>query len=279
MLTPFIILAGFIFLFSILFEIMALHLVLPMLANSPAVRENYRQVLIPTGAGLTFPFTVMASYLLVYLSDAYGGGRFTLFLAAIVTLSFLGFIDDMLGQRGTLGFKGHFKSLFGRHELTTGGLKALGGGLVAVYVALLYSRDWKDFLLNVLVIAFFTNAMNLFDLRPGRCIKVFVPLFLVLAVFAWEDALIFLPVLGAVLSYAGYDFKARAMMGDAGSNVLGITLGVMCVYGLGVWARLGVLAVLVLLHVYTEKYSLTELIENNKVLRVLDKMGRNDPSD
>ncbi|MGE5545064.1 MAG: hypothetical protein ACM3UW_08850, partial [Bacillota bacterium] len=159
-------------------------------------------------------------------------------------------------------------------ELTTGGLKALGGGMISIYVSLFYSRTLVEFAVNVLVIALFTNCMNLFDLRPGRCVKAFLLLFIPLLLVSDSYYTLFIPMAGAVLAYFPYDLRARVMMGDTGSNVLGVTLGIMAVYGLELSVRVVLLVGLILLHIFTERYSLSEVIDNNRFFRWLDGLGR-----
>jgi len=269
-------LAAFVFVAAILTETVAIHSILPMLARGGAVRENYRGDLIPVGGGLTFPVTVLIGFIIVQLSMGYTGNRYGFYLIALLSMAFLGFIDDMLGQRDALGFRGHFTRLLKKRELTTGGLKALGGGAVALYISLFFSHTLIEFLVNVLVIALFTNSMNLFDLRPGRCVKVFFVLFLPLFLWSDADSLLFIPLAGAVLAYFPYDLKARVMMGDTGSNVLGVTLGVMAVFGLDFIVRVVLVVLLLLLHFYTERYSLSHVIARNRFLNWLDWIGRSD---
>lgn len=85
-----------------------------------------------------------------------------------------------------------------------------------------------------------------------------------------------LPLLTApnVLAYFNKDLKAKAMMGDTGSNVLGISIGILFVLGYSGPIRISWLVVLVLIHILTEKYSLTKIIEKNKFLSFIDKLGR-----
>ncbi|MGE5422786.1 MAG: hypothetical protein ACM3QW_05960 [Ignavibacteriales bacterium] len=264
-----------IFIFAILFQEILMHLVLPMLAKTGAVRLNFREEQIPVAGGITFPMTLLLCWVILSLAGFVGESG-ALYLVGVIGMAFLGFVDDMLGQRDSLGFRGHFKRLLVDRELTTGALKAIGGGVLAIYISLFYSEGIWELLVNILVIALFTNSMNLFDLRPGRCVKAFLLIFLPFLIFINVDYLIFIPLFGAVLSYFRYDLQAQVMMGDTGSNVLGITLGVMSVYGLGLPAKLMILIVLVALHVYTEKYSLTKTIEKYSLLREFDRLGRGD---
>lgn len=255
-------------------EGVVLFLLLNMLKESGATGKNFQGMEIPVGAGVSFPMALIVIAviytLLGWYEDAY-----LLFIFGVVAISFLGFIDDCLGKRDTLGFKGHFGALF-RGHLTTGGLKALGGGTVALFLALVLSQNWYDIILNTLIIALFTNLLNLLDLRPGRAVKGFLLFGIIIACLASFNIEFFLilPLLGAVLTYFPVDLKAKAMMGDAGSNVLGLTLGYVAAFSLPLSSRWGILIFLLAMHIYTEKYSLTKTIENNSVLKWLDNLGR-----
>lgn len=257
-----------------LFQLIILYLLMPMLTEVGAIRKNYLGVDIPVSVGISFPMTMMIVFSILALFSWYENS-YHIFLLGAMSMSFLGFIDDILGQRDTLGFKGHFGALFKR-RLTTGGLKALGGGLIAFFLALFLSSTWYDILLNTLIIALFANMLNLLDLRPGRAVKGYLIFLLVIIILAkgQVDWVLIMPILGAILIYFPYDLKAKVMMGDAGSNVLGLVLGFLCVSYLPLVIRIGVLVFLILMHFYTEKYSLTKTIENNKYLRAFDNWGR-----
>lgn len=266
--------AGLALLAGILVERLALHFILPMLKENGALRQNFQGIDIPVSVGITFPLAIISVFLLYIPSSCFHPVYYP-FLLGIIFISFLGFIDDMLGQRDALGFKGHFGALL-KGRLTTGGLKAAGGGLIALFLAMLQSHNWYDILLNTLLIALFTNMLNLLDLRPGRAIKGFL-FFLVLLAGAARgelDWLMIAPLLGAVICYFAFDLKAQAMMGDAGSNVLGLALGYSCMVSLSLTWRAAILVFLILMHIYTEKYSLTKTIEKVPLLRAVDQLGR-----
>jgi UDP-N-acetylmuramyl pentapeptide phosphotransferase/UDP-N-acetylglucosamine-1-phosphate transferase len=258
-------------------EGVVLFFLLSMLRDCGALRKNYRGLDIPVSAGLSFPLTLMAVYLIYALFHRYASS-YHLFILGIMAMSLLGFIDDMLGQRDTLGFRGHFGALF-KGRLTTGGLKAVGGGFIALFTACFLSGGWLNIILNTLILALCTNMLNLLDLRPGRAIKGWmIMLGLVIAASRGQiDWIMTAPLLGAVLWYFGYDLKARAMMGDAGSNVLGLALGFVAVSSLPLTGRSVFLVFLLALHIYTEKYSLSTTIENNRLLRFIDCLGREKP--
>jgi UDP-N-acetylmuramyl pentapeptide phosphotransferase/UDP-N-acetylglucosamine-1-phosphate transferase len=251
-----------------------------MLLASGAVRKNYRGNDIPVSVGISFPVSLILVFLFYALIKRYDFS-FHIYLIGIISICFLGFIDDMLGQRDTLGFKGHFGALF-KGKLTTGGFKALGGGIIAFFLALSLSglepswKGWVDILLNTLIIALFTNMLNLLDLRPGRAIKgyLFFLLLIILMAAGRVNWLLITPLLGIILVYFPVDLKARAMMGDSGSNVLGLTLGYYSIVFLSLPYRVAVLLFLIAMHIYTEKFSLTKTIEQVPLLRAIDQAGR-----
>ena len=77
-----------------------------------------------------------------------------------------------------------------------------------------------------------------------------------------------------MIAYFNQDLKAKAMMGDTGSNVLGISIGILFVMGYSLKVQFNMVSIL---NIYTytyEKYSLTKIIENNKFLNFIDKLGR-----
>jgi UDP-GlcNAc:undecaprenyl-phosphate/decaprenyl-phosphate GlcNAc-1-phosphate transferase len=257
-----------------LVEGLLLFFLLTMLKEAGAVRKNYQGIDIPVSVGLTFPLAMMV-VLCVYVLLGYEPNHYQGFMLGLMSISFLGFIDDMLGQRDTLGFRGHFGALF-HGRLTTGGLKALGGGFIAFFIAVLLGGTWWNVVLNTLIMALFTNMMNLLDLRPGRAVKgfLFFLLLIVITALVKVDFMLMAPLLGAVLCYLPTDVKARVMMGDAGSNVLGFALGYYAAASLSLTARLAFLVLLIAIHLYTEKFSLTRTIENNTLLNAIDQLGR-----
>lgn len=262
------------FIAGLLVEAIVLYFLVDMLKENAAVRKNYLQIDIPISVGISFPFTLIIVFLLMDISRWYEVS-YHLFVLALVTMSLLGFIDDMLGQRDDLGFKGHFRALF-KGRLTTGGLKALGGGLLAFFVALSLGGSWAEIILNTLVMALAANLMNLFDLRPGRAIKAYLLFLLMIILIAWGQVewMLVAPLTGAVLFYGKDDLKAKVMMGDAGSNVLGMALGYFCAVSFFWPAKIGALVFLIGIHLYTEKYSMTTAIDNNKLFKLLDDWGR-----
>ena len=247
-----------------------------MLHAGGAVKENFTGKQIPVATGIAILAAVTVSYFLAVVLSVPDKMMLVTALAVILSMGILGLVDDLLGTRDTTGIKGHLSMLW-QGKLTTGGLKALGGGGLALGFSLLFSPNIIHIAVNTLNIALFTNAINLTDLRPGRACKAFLIIgfvFLAAGFKSPSSALVLLaPVYGAVLAFLPFDLKAQVMMGDTGSNVLGITLGMTSVFVLTLPWKLLVFALLILLHLYTEKYSLTETIKRVTVLRLIDEWG------
>ena len=264
------------FCIGIAITLLSIPMISKMLENSGMIRENYRGDMIPVGLGLVFiPTLVINSIILIY-SNIVPEKIIMIYmlLFASIAMSFVGIIDDSLGNRGVTGLIGHFKALF-KGSLTTGAFKALLGGFVGLTLAVTLSKSIPNIIVATLVVALSTNMMNLFDLRPGRAIKAYVILaiiiFLASAKFNREVMMLIVP---AVLAYFYFDLRALTMMGDAGSNVLGVSIGVFIVSSFDLPVQLVSLVLLVAIHVLTEKLSLTKIIENNKFLNYVDKLGR-----
>lgn len=256
-------------------------LVIPMMSNMLAengmIRSNYRGEQIPVSMGICFiPALVINSIILLYCNvDTERLLKIYILLFGIMSMCFAGIIDDSIGNRDVTGLKGHFKALF-HGKLTTGGFKAVLGGLVGLLICVTLDRTIVDIIVGTLVVALSTNLMNLLDLRPGRAIKAYfvisVALFIAGSMFDREMMALILP---SVIAYFYYDLKAKAMMGDAGSNVLGISIGVFVVTSHSLGVQVFWLVLLIIIHIIAEKFSITKLIEKNFILDYIDKLGRN----
>ncbi len=247
-----------------------------LLVESNCIRPNYKGEMIPVSMGIVFlPMIIINGIILAFFTvDFISLSCLFIFIFGMMAMFFAGIIDDTIGNRDVSGLKGHFKSLF-KGTLTTGGFKALFGGFVGLIISVSISKDIIDIVVNTLVIALSTNLMNLFDLRPGRAIKVYLVIMITIF-FTLSGYIQILPllILPNVLAYFNFDLKAKAMMGDAGSNVLGISIGILMVLGYTLKVRIAWLVFLILIHILTEKFSLTKIIEKNKVLNFIDRLGR-----
>ena len=247
-----------------------------LLIESNVLRPNYKKDMIPVSMGIVFlPMLIINAIILAYFTTNFKDMlHIFIFLFGLVSMFFAGILDDIIGNRDVSGLKGHFKSLL-NGKLTTGGFKALFGGFIGLVISIAISKNIYDIVINTLIIALSTNLMNLLDLRPGRAIKGYLVISIVLLFTLGEYTRnLLLLIFPNVIAYFNQDLKAKAMMGDTGSNVLGISIGILFVMGYPLKVRLIWLAFLIFIHLLTEKYSLTKIIENNKFLNFIDKLGR-----
>lgn len=258
-------------------SVISIPMVKYMLESCGLIRKNYRGEMIPVGMGIAFiPALMVNSAILTYFNIEHD--RLLLIfvlLFAVMAMAFAGIMDDAIGNRDVTGLKGHFLSMF-KGRLTTGGFKAVLGGFIGIVVSAAVADNILGVVVETLVVALATNFMNLLDLRPGRAIKVYLIISILVLIFAGDfNRQLYMLLLPGVVSYFIFDLKALSMMGDAGSNVLGVFIGVMIVISFSIQVQLVCLVGLIAIHVLTEKYSLTKLIEQNSVLNFIDKLGRN----
>ncbi|HZK57482.1 MAG TPA: glycosyltransferase [Clostridia bacterium] len=267
-----------IFIISLLATITTIPFIRNMLLSANITGKNYKGHIIPVSMGVTLvPVTVVNAIVFNYFSksDFDTQQLLLIFLMGVMTVMVVGLIDDLTGNRDTLGFRGHIKSLL-KGRLTTGGLKAVVGGFVSLLIGSFFSYHMIEILINALIIALFTNLINLLDLRPGRAIKGFL-LISVLFIFVGlvgETRTILMSFIAYAIAYLPQDIKAKSMMGDVGSNALGVVLGIAAVTSYGITVKSIMLGLLILVHIIAEKYSLTEIIRRNSVLSFFDELGR-----
>ena len=202
--------------------------------------------------------------------------------------------DDLAGDGDRRGFRGHLGAL-AQGEVTTGAVKLGGIGGTGLVAAALLGGAPADVVINAGLVAGGANLLNLFDLRPGRAIKVALASGTLLTVAApagrtaaarqaaeageaagtrqGAGQAVAAP-LGAALALLGEDLGERAMLGDAGANALGALLGVAAAAGLSRPVRVTLLAGIAGLTAASEKVSFTAVIERTPALRWLDMLGR-----
>jgi hypothetical protein len=191
----------------------------------------------------------------------------------VLGFGLFGLIDDIYGNREAGGFSGHL-SLLRKGKMSTGLLKAAVGGILGLFTGWIISGYHPvEAIINGLLICLAANTLNLLDLRPGRAVScfwvglAFVGMTAHLGALLWDNIIII--IIPAILLTI-LDRKAIVMLGDAGSNVLGVVLGVMMAYAFSLPVKLAVIAVFIGVNVYSEKYSISKLIESNRVLRRID---------
>ena len=215
-------------------------------------------------------------------------------VAGLGALAF-GVLDDLRGSAARRGLRGHLGAL-AHGEVTTGTVKLAGLAASGLGAALLEGGGPADVAINSGLIAGGANLLNLFDLRPGRAIKVAALSACLIAaggsvggdcgsagggvgagvggtVRATGLAAVAAPV-GAALALLPADLAEQAMLGDAGANALGALLGAAAARALPRHARLCLLAGIAALTVASEKVSFTKVIAASPPLNWLDMLGR-----
>lgn len=248
------------------------------------VRENWRGRLLafPLGA-LLVSASLLALAPLAVLDDRADldllEPELRRWLSFALGMALLGLLDDMLGG-GTAGnaprgWRGHGRAaISGR--LSTGAIKAVGAFALAAFAVSGRGRESLDYLADLALLLLATNLFNLLDLRPGRVEKAFLLLLAALCLGAWTAYPIELLGLfiGPVLIGAGLTLGERAMLGDAGANLIGALAGISLLVTLGDEARLVALALIAALTIYGEFRSISAAIERLPVLRSIDAIGR-----
>jgi UDP-GlcNAc:undecaprenyl-phosphate GlcNAc-1-phosphate transferase len=254
------------------------------LAEAGLTRENYRgrRLAYPLGAVL-IAASLVALAPLAPLDDRADldllDPELRRWFAYLVGVAFLGLLDDAVGRGEAAdsdrGWRGHARAvLAGR--LSTGAIKAVGALALAAYATSGLGRESLDYLADLALLLLATNLANLLDLRPGRAEKALLLIGGGICLGYWTAEPIELLglFLGPVMVGAWFTLRERAMLGDAGSNLIGALIGVWLVTTLSDGGRYVALGVLVGLTVYGEFRSISRAIERIPPLRWLDSLGR-----
>jgi UDP-GlcNAc:undecaprenyl-phosphate/decaprenyl-phosphate GlcNAc-1-phosphate transferase len=248
------------------------------------VRENWRgrRVAYPLGAVLV-AVSLIALAPLALLDDRADldllDPDLRRWIVYVLGVALLGLLDDSLGRAGETGsprgWRGHVRALVGG-TFSTGAIKAIGAFALAAYAVSGRGREDLDYLADLALLLLATNLFNLLDLRPGRVEKAFVVLLVGLCLGSWtlEPFELLGIFIGPVLIGALYTLRERAMLGDAGSNLVGALAGVSLIEVLGDDARLVALGVVAALTLYGELQSINAFVERVPLLRQLDSVGR-----
>ncbi|MBJ7353701.1 MAG: hypothetical protein JHC98_02655 [Thermoleophilaceae bacterium] len=254
------------------------------------VRTNYAGREVPVPSGILIP---LAAFVALGVSapldrllndDILGGSGLVGVMIYIIGVCLLGAIDDLLGtpviegglgRKDPRGVRGHAKATFSG-GFSTGAVKAVGSlGLAAFAMGLIVPGD-LEYLLAIALVVVTTNLFNLLDLRPGRALKVFFVVAAGLCIGAWTLEPVWLTgvFLGSLPVLLYYDLGEQGMLGDTGSNAIGAIAGVWMVLTLSTTAQLIALGVVVLITLYGEFRSISQMIDRTPVLRFLDRLGR-----
>ena len=267
------------FVFALIAAVVLTPLVSRRLAEAGMQRENYRGMLLPVPIGVVIvPAALVALIPVALLARLTSADVFpadlSLVIAFVPGVALLGLIDDVLSGEAR-GVRAHARAALSG-GFSTGLLKAVGTLGLALLVASSLPGSDDEFLLAAAVLVLATNAFNLLDLRPGRSVKALLLLGILLTVATgltgplWSLGIF----LGPVLVAGFYDLRAKAMLGDTGSNVVGAMAGIWLVLSLSTSEQVVALVVLILINLYGEFRSISTVIEKLPGLRHLDSLGR-----
>jgi UDP-N-acetylmuramyl pentapeptide phosphotransferase/UDP-N-acetylglucosamine-1-phosphate transferase len=254
---------------------------LPLLASPILRRENYRGRVVPTAAGIVIILTAVVIEGLRVLAHGLGIGDVTTNLArqavllTVVGFGFLGFVDDVLGNGDSRGFRGHLAALR-RGQVTTGMAKFVGGASFALTLAALAGARHGQLLIDAALIALASNLVNLLDVRPGRAAKYALVGYVPVALLCGSDTLgvAIAPVIGALLACIPDELREHYVLGDTGANPVGAVLGLGVVLEASPGTRVVVAVVLLALNMLSEVVSFSRVIERIGPLRAFDRLGR-----
>jgi hypothetical protein len=241
----------------------------------PLIKESHAGRPVPAVLGLALVPAVGAGFAAGAVADPQAVDALTASLLVWMgAVAAAGFVDDVAG-RGPRGIGGHLASL-ARGRPTTGIVKLAVGLAGAWFVSRLLPGDEVHRSAGFVLIAVCTNLWNALDVRPGRAVKWgAVALAPVAAVGpAWPPDPLVAAAFGAAVGVLPFDLAERGMLGDAGSNPLGLVTGA----GLAaVLPTAGVLVAAVValgLQVAAETITISRLIEASPPLRWFDRLGR-----
>ena len=249
-----------------------------LIRRSPARRVvlNWDGRRVPAVLGIAFLAGLLAAGVVPFLAGS--GGRLSEIgvaggISALV-MGLAGSIDDTRGGEAR-GFRAHLRSL-ARLRLTTGGLKLLLGATLAVLLAARAGGPPERVVGAALLIAISTNLANALDVRPGRALKLTLPVLAVAWLLSSDPSATWLSAAaaGAVVGILPLDLAERGMLGDTGSNPLGLVSGLGLAVILPTWGVLLAAGVAVALQVAAETVTISRLIEAVPPLRWYDRLGR-----
>jgi UDP-GlcNAc:undecaprenyl-phosphate/decaprenyl-phosphate GlcNAc-1-phosphate transferase len=193
--------------------------------------------------------------------------------AAAVLVFAAGLVDDLVAGRPR-GIRGHLREL-ARGRVSSGVVKLIV--VAAASVVTVATSPRPGLLVRVAGVALIAGSANLWnglDVRPGRAIKFGLLALPIVLSFAFASAPFVLGVWLAGLVVLPWDVGERAMLGDAGSNLLGFAIGVAAYHAMPViWIEV-VAAVVLGLNVVAETVTLSRAIDAIPPLRWWDRLGR-----
>ncbi|MFN2594738.1 MAG: hypothetical protein ABR579_07615 [Actinomycetota bacterium] len=202
-------------------------------------------------------------------------GRLAPAAAVVVAVMYLaGLWDDHKGDERPRGFKGHISAARGR--MVTGGVvKLMAGAAAGTAAGFLVADGIGPIAVTAALVALSANLVNLFDRAPGRASKVALSAAVPLAVWGPPEWwIVGAGAFGGVVGSLPLDLGEKGTLGDAGANAVGAFVGLGLAVTLGPFGCWIAAVVLAALNVASERWSFSRIIESNRALDFLDRIGR-----
>ncbi|MDP9295488.1 MAG: hypothetical protein M3O88_02180 [Actinomycetota bacterium] len=241
--------------------------------------ENHRGRTVPRILGVLLLLTAIAGTLLAALADSSAGRPAWTVLGASAIVFAAGLVDDLVGE-DPRGIRGHARALASA-RVTSGIVKVIVIlGASVIVVGAFPDRSFAVAIAGAVGIAACANLWNGLDVAPGRALKAFLLTGVPVAVAGFTDAggWSLAPAVPATV-FAGAlllapDLRERAMLGDAGANLLGFVTGVGLYVVLPAPGIVIAAIAAVALNALAETLSLSRLIEGTPPIRWFDGLGR-----
>ena len=252
-------------------------LALALMPDAAAARlaaRNYRGAAVPAVLGLALAAVAIVVPGLSNAAHAVWGDPFARtpwrIVIALAVMVGAGLLDD-LSRHGPRGIRAHVRAL-ASGRVTTGMVKLVAIVAACVVGLVGFGSGVVHLALGVVVAAGSANLWNGLDVVPGRALKAFLGVMAVLMLYL--PTIPFALVEGAALVALRVDLCERAMLGDAGSNLLGFLVGLGLALRLPTWQLAIAAGAVVALNAVAESVTLSRLIDAAPPLRWLDRLGR-----
>lgn len=233
-------------------------------------KKNYRDKQVPYSGGTILFISLSLAFVLFYFFGEISYIKMFFFLFITASIYMIGMLDDLFGINDIKGLKGNIYAVISK-RFSTGIVKAVLTILIACYLYYFFNEEY--WFLKGILTALTTNLFNLFDLRPGRCIKLYY-LFFIFFSFSYirwtrELFIIFSIIITVYYFWDAYGFS---MLGDSGANLMGFIIGLILseIIGTNLFVLLVLSAILIVLQLFLDKYSLTDIIGSNYLLDYAD---------
>ncbi|RNA68997.1 hypothetical protein [Alteribacter keqinensis] len=243
-----------------------------MFINNKWTVPNVRQKNVPYNFGMVFLLWVTLEIVQPGLTSINMPDYCFLFATWMI-----GWVDDRFGKAYPKGIKGHVQYCFMNRTVTTGLIKAGGGAVIAgLYLSMLYrgeSITQLEALFYLPLVTLLPHVVNLLDTRPLRVMKAAT--LMIMAVIVVSAGFPQISGLGILLLlWAREEAGEKTMLGDNGAMLVGayLTIAIMHTGSDGfVFISTMVCGCLTLI---AEKYSISKLIMNTRMLSVIDLFGQ-----